>query len=74
MGDGLTPKRFARLPHLGVQKVLQRLGPPYRFKNYGLHCSYSMCCLVFISDMFVFIITVYSPMALIIFNIICMFS
>jgi hypothetical protein len=33
-GGGLTPRRLARLPRLGVQAVVQRLGPPYRFKNH----------------------------------------
>jgi hypothetical protein len=33
-GGGLTPRRLARLPRLCVQAVLQRLGPPYRFKNH----------------------------------------
>jgi hypothetical protein len=30
------PRRLARLPCLGVQAVVQRLGSPYRFKNHGL--------------------------------------
>jgi hypothetical protein len=36
-GSGLTPRRLARLPCLGVQAVVQHLGPPYRyrFKNHG---------------------------------------
>jgi hypothetical protein len=33
-GGGLTPRR---LPRLGVQAVLQRLGPPYHFKNHALN-------------------------------------
>jgi hypothetical protein len=37
-------------------------------------CTVVILCVVLFSDMFVFIITAYSPMALIIFNIICMFS
>jgi hypothetical protein len=28
------PRRLVRLPRLGVQAVVQRLGPPYRFKNH----------------------------------------
>jgi hypothetical protein len=36
-GGGLTPRRLARLPRLGVQAVVQRLGPPYRFKNHDYH-------------------------------------
>jgi hypothetical protein len=32
-GGGLTPRR-----RLGVQAVVQRLGPPYRFKNHGHMC------------------------------------
>jgi hypothetical protein len=39
-GGGLTPRRLARLPRLGVQAVVQRLGPPYRFKNH-VHASQS---------------------------------
>jgi hypothetical protein len=35
LGGGLTPRRLARLPRLGVQAVLQRFRPPYRFKNHG---------------------------------------
>jgi hypothetical protein len=43
-GGGLTPRRFARLPRLDVQAVLQRLGPPYRFKNHAsIHFNLIKC-------------------------------
>jgi hypothetical protein len=34
-GGGLTPRRIVRLPRLGIQAVVQRLRPSYRFKNHG---------------------------------------
>jgi hypothetical protein len=39
-GGGPTPRRLVRLPRLGVQAVIQRLGSPYRFKNHDLLCNH----------------------------------